>query len=202
MQKWMNIALSAVIVFSAFLIWNLEPDPTQPNVQFLPEMHYSIPFNPQSANPLMPDGKTLQEPPAGTIPRGMLPLRYTADERDRQRAGRELVNPVDPDSLAAFERGTKVYATFCSPCHGSRGEGDGMITRHGFPPPPSFGSPTVQGLRDGEIFHTLTFGKGNMPPMASQIRVDDRWNVILKVRSLQENLRTDAVSVVGTGAAR
>lgn len=184
-----NIILTALVSFGAILVWSLESDPTEPNVQFLPEMHYSIPPGPQSENPLMPDGKTLQTPPAGTIARGRMPLPYGATEADRVRAGRDLLNPVSPDSNEAQERGTVVYLRYCQPCHGPTGAGDGNVTKYGFPPPPSFAAPNVIALRDGEIFHTITFGKGNMPALASQMRLDDRWNAVLKVRSLQENLR-------------
>ena len=184
----LNGLLAAAICFGAFLVWNLDSDPTEPNVQFIPEMHYSIPYNPQSANPLTADGKTLQFPPPGTIARGYLPMPYGPSEADRSKAGRELVNPAHPDSNEAQERGSLVYLRYCQPCHGSTGAGNGVVTLYGFPPPPSFAAPNILSLRDGEIFHAITYGKGNMPSLASQVDRSDRWNVILKVHELQQNL--------------
>jgi hypothetical protein len=35
------------------------------------------------------------------------------------------------------------------------------------------------------MFHIITYGKGNMPPHAAQISREDRWKVILHIRSLQ-----------------
>jgi mono/diheme cytochrome c family protein len=40
-------------------------------------------------------------------------------------------------------------------------------------------------MKDGQIFHILTYGQNNMPSYAGQISRDDRWKVIAYVRSLQ-----------------
>ncbi len=40
-------------------------------------------------------------------------------------------------------------------------------------------------MKDGQLFHVLTYGQNNMPSYASQITRQDRWNVIAYVRSLQ-----------------
>jgi mono/diheme cytochrome c family protein len=40
-------------------------------------------------------------------------------------------------------------------------------------------------MRDGQLFHILTFGQNNMPSYASQLSRADRWNAIAYVRLLQ-----------------
>jgi len=40
-------------------------------------------------------------------------------------------------------------------------------------------------MKDGQMFHVLTYGQGNMPSLAAQLSVDDRWSVILHMRMLQ-----------------
>jgi mono/diheme cytochrome c family protein len=40
-------------------------------------------------------------------------------------------------------------------------------------------------MKDGQLFHILTYGQNNMPSYASQLSRDDRWNVILYVRAMQ-----------------
>ena len=57
---------------------------------------------------------------------------------------------------------------------------------HGFPPPPSLSAEKTLKMRDGQMFHVLTFGQKNMPGYASQVSAEDRWKAILHVRSLQE----------------
>jgi len=184
-ENKLNIVLFLLLVIVAVSTWSLQRDPTRPNAVFLPEMYYSIPFDPQSPNPNFADGATAQVPVSGTIPRGFLPFPYGPGDADAIRAGKELHNPFSKDSLRDAERGAAVFLTYCSPCHGTAGTGDGTITKYGFPPPPSFSAPNVLGLKDGQIFHTITYGKKNMPSLASQVSRDDRWKTILHVRSLQ-----------------
>lgn len=41
-------------------------------------------------------------------------------------------------------------------------------------------------MKDGQLFHILTYGQGNMPSYATQLSREDRWRVIVHVRSLQQ----------------
>jgi mono/diheme cytochrome c family protein len=115
-----------------------------------------------------------------------MPLHYTARGADAVRAGRQLVNPFSPDDAEALARGAEVYATFCVTCHGGEGLGDGPVIERGVPPPPSLHGPRSLRMRDGEMFHIMTYGRRNMASFAPQISREDRWKAILHVRSLQE----------------
>jgi mono/diheme cytochrome c family protein len=42
-------------------------------------------------------------------------------------------------------------------------------------------------MKDGQMFHVLTYGQNNMPSYASQLTEQDRWNVITYVRSIQSS---------------
>ena len=44
----------------------------------------------------------------------------------------------------------------------------------------------VASLPDGDIFQTITGGKGTMPAYGARISVEDRWAIIHYVRALQE----------------
>ena len=41
-------------------------------------------------------------------------------------------------------------------------------------------------MKDGQLFHILTYGQGSMSSMAAQLSRDRRWDVINFVRSLQQ----------------
>jgi len=185
------VLLLAVIGIFA-LNWSLQPDPTQTNFEFLPGMVFAVPYESFTANPVLAGGVTMQVPPAGTIPRGQLPLHYEATPEDAERAGRELENPFSyaaaADPVAADEmlaRGELVFSVYCQLCHGVGGEGDGTVAKRGFPTPPSLLAPNARNLADGRLFHIATFGQGNMPGHASQIEPADRWRAVLWVRHLQ-----------------
>ncbi len=40
-------------------------------------------------------------------------------------------------------------------------------------------------MRDGQMFHVLTYGQANMPSHSAQVTPSDRWAVIAYVRMLQ-----------------
>ncbi len=189
----LNRILIAVIVILALLAWFLRRDVSQPNYVFTPEMVFSVAYDSFAANPNYKDRKTLQPPVAGTVARGAMLFEYEATEADALRAGEELTNPwsergIDADVfLSAKNRGRKVFSTFCLPCHGAVGNGDGPVAMRGFPPPPSLSAENSLNMSDGQMFHVLTFGQKNMPGYAAQISEDDRWKAILQVRSLQES---------------
>jgi mono/diheme cytochrome c family protein len=184
-RRTLNLVLGAVFLASLGLNWVARPNPSRPNREFIPEMVRTPRYNAFAANPNFADGKTLQAPPAGTVPRGYLPLHFAATPADAVRAGETLNNPVLPENAAAIARGAAVFAAYCTPCHGSTGKGDGLVVQRGYPAPPSLYADNARKIKDGQVFHILTYGQKNMPGYARQISQEDRWNVIAYVRSLQ-----------------
>jgi hypothetical protein len=57
--------------------------------------------------------------------------------------------------------------------------------KRGYPPPPSLLADNARRIKDGQIFHIITYGQNNMPSYAAQVSVEDRWRAIVFVRSLQ-----------------
>jgi mono/diheme cytochrome c family protein len=184
----LNLLLIAAVIVIAGLNWILKPDYSKPNALFLPEMVHSIPYDAFASNPVFADGKTLQEPDPGAIARGRQPLHYEATPEDAVRAGAELINPFAADTLDALARGEFIYTTFCFPCHGLNGVGDGPVALRGFPPPANFAGEKAMQMKDGQMFHVITYGQGNMPSYASQIPPQERWKAVAYVRSLQQKL--------------
>ena len=116
----------------------------------------------------------------------MLPLYFDAGPEEALRAGRELESPLDPGDAAALELGRGLYGIYCTVCHDAGGEGRGPVVLRGMLPPPSLHAARATQMRDGEMFHILTYGQGNMASYAAQLSRDERWRVILYVRQLQE----------------
>lgn len=181
----LNSVLLVAVIASVAASWVLSSDPAKPNFEFLPQMAHSARYNAFAPNPNFADGSTLQRPEPGTIPRGFVPLHYTATPQDALRAGEELKSPLQPDNLRARQRGEFVFANFCAVCHGAGGAGNGPVPQRGYPAPPSLLVEHAIKMKDGQMFHVLTYGQNNMPSYASQLSRDDRWNAILYVRAMQ-----------------
>jgi mono/diheme cytochrome c family protein len=187
-----NVGLLVGLLVTVALNFALRFDPTRPNFEMFPDMAHSPRSNAFAPSRVFADGKTLQGPPEGTVPRGFMPLHYQATPEDAARAGAELVSPVAADSARARERGAFVFSTWCQPCHGAGGRGDGPVAQRGYPPPASLLGGKAVGMRDGQIFHVMTYGQGNMPSYASQISREDRWKAVSYIRWLQSQATASA----------
>ena len=183
MRTILNVALFLLAVALLSLNFVMRSDPAKRNVDVLPDMVRSIPFDSFARNPNFADGMTLRAPVPGTIIRGQMPLHYAATPADALRAGLELTSPID--AKVAATRGAVVYANFCETCHGPAGKGDGRVAQRGFPMPPSLLAPHALQMKDGQMFHVVTYGQANMPSYAAQISREDRWAAIAYVRGLQ-----------------
>ncbi|MCC7176241.1 MAG: cytochrome c [Bryobacterales bacterium] len=180
----LNLGLAIALLATLGAHLTVSRDPSRPNLEYLPEMVHSVAYDAYAPNPNFPDGATLQAPARGTLARGFQPLRYAATPEDALRAGRELVSPLG--AKADARRGAFLFQTFCLPCHGATGGGDGLVAQRGYPAPPSLlnGAPVEK--KDGQLFHVLTYGQNNMPSYAVQLTPLDRWEVIAHVRALQQ----------------
>jgi cbb3-type cytochrome c oxidase subunit III len=185
-QVW-NVLLLGATAVCLGLAWRFPRDVTQPNYELALEaqMARSPAYDSFAPNGNFPDGMTLRTPPAGTIPRGGLPLHYGTTPAEALRAGVELRNPL-PASPQAGERGAFLFATYCRVCHGAEGLGNGPVTRRGVPAPLSLLTGKAVQMKDGEMFHVLTYGQGNMASHASQLSPSDRWCAIHHIRGLQK----------------
>jgi mono/diheme cytochrome c family protein len=206
----LNLVLLSMIAVCLGLVWFLPRNNAQPNYELLPEaqMARSPAFSTFAPNANFPDGMTLRTPPLGTIPRGELPLHYGASPTEGVRAGNELQNPLSAASSQVRQRGAFLFATYCQVCHGVSGLGDGPVTRRGVPAPLSMLTGKAVQMKDGELFHLLTFGQGNMSSHATQLSPFDRWCVIHYTRQLQNKLAVpstvklaDTVKVFQTNCA-
>ncbi len=158
-----NAALLVVLAASVGVNLAIRSDLTRPNREVMPGMVRTAAYDSFAPNPSFADGKTLRQPVAGTV---MRPVR-TAPA------------PV------SLQRGRVVFTTFCQPCHGAAGKGDGPVALRGYPPPASLVAARAVNLTDAQMFAILTSGQRNMPPYASQISPEDRWSAIALVRSMQ-----------------
>ena len=180
-----DIALLLGTIICVLLILNSGRDMSRPNVEFMPDMAHSLANESFARNAVFADGITLQTPPEGTVARGRLPLRYGSTPEEAQRAGRELMNTVDAEDADIQQRGATGFGVFCHPCHGATGAGDGPVATKGFPPPPSLFTEKATNLADGQIFHIISLGQGNMPAHGAQIPTAQRWQIVTHVRQLQ-----------------
>ena len=197
-----RVVLNAALLLaflSTIAVGLLRTDAGKTNFELFPDMAHGPRYNAFSPNANLTGGQTLQAPPAGAIARGLMPLHYTASQQDALRAGEELANPDVAGDERALDRGRYVFANFCAACHGADAAGNGPVAQRGYPPPPSLLADKTVNMKDGQLFHVLTFGQNNMPSYASQLSRQDRWDAVTYVRSLQLAARPRAAVTTAAG---
>lgn len=162
------------------------PDPEQRELQYFPDMYRNPAVKPQEEYPFFKVGSAMLAPPEGTLPQGdFTPYPYELPEGER--AGEELVNPL-PRTREVLLTGQKYYNIHCAVCHGKVGAGDGLATRvhreQGMPIPPSLYTEKISDWKDGQIYHTIMVGQGQMPGYAARIAEEHRWAIVHYVRAL------------------
>ncbi|MCC7475067.1 MAG: cytochrome c [Pirellulales bacterium] len=187
----LNLFLLTVLVFALLLLLLLRVDHSRPNYQVIlaNDMTYSPAYSAYAPNPNFADGRTFQRPVPGTLARGEQRFDFAATPQDAVRAGNELANPYpanSPERKTAVERGAAHFQVMCAPCHGGDGQGNGPVAKRGFPPPPSLVTGKSRDMKDGQIFHILTYGQNSMPSFVGQLNPGHRWELVNYLRSLQE----------------
>jgi mono/diheme cytochrome c family protein len=79
-----------------------------------------------------------------------------------------------------------LYTNYCAICHGPGGKGDGVIAQRSVLKPRSLLEGNALQMKDGQMFHVLTYGQGSMASYAAMLPPEDRWRVVLHVRTLQK----------------
>lgn len=171
-------------------------------LEFAPNMFHSeaLESYTQWKPSLFADGKNMQAAPKGTVPRSnwyiaenYKPYHYAETPEAYEAAGTSLTNPLTAqietleegkraDALKKLEtRGKNVYTINCAVCHGETGDGQGTIVKNQkYPTPGSYQS--KEGLTDGKMYHSITYGKNLMGSYASQVTPEERWAAIYYIR--------------------
>ena len=95
-RKTVNLILMLALCALIAVGWTVQSDPSKPNDVFLPNMVESVPYDAFAGNPNFADGKTLQPPPDGSIPRGAARLHYVTGTEEARRAEQVLRHPFLP----------------------------------------------------------------------------------------------------------
>jgi mono/diheme cytochrome c family protein len=99
----------------------------------------------------------------------------------------QLKNPLQP-SPPALKSAREVYADKCAHCHGDTGKGDGRDAGRYDPAPTDFtDTKRMISATDGELFYKISEGKKPMPVFKNKLSEEQRWELVLLIRSLAES---------------
>lgn len=141
------------------------------------------------------DGRSARPPVPNTVAVGQFqtdPHFFTGRTADGEYAN-DLPFPV---TIEILEHGRSRYDSFCLPCHGILGDGQGIIAQRGPLNVPSLHQPRLQEAPVGYFYDVITNGFGIMYSYAPRMSVEDRWATAAYVRTLQlsQNATVDDVA--------
>ena len=97
---------------------------------------------------------------------------------------KQMKNPVAP-TAANRKEAQSIFDEKCSNCHGDTGKGDGSDAMMYDPPPADLtDTKRMSKFTDGELYYKITVGKKPMPSFEKRLTEQQRWEMVLLVRSL------------------
>jgi len=193
-MNWNFKPIASICCLGLILATACTSDPNSPGVEYMPDM-YRSPAVEAYIDYDHIEKSSVRKPVAGTIPfmtdsalrYNVMPYIYPNTPEGYEMAGANLHSPI-ATTAQSLEEGKVLYNKFCTHCHGEKGLADGAtVTAGGFPPPPAYNGAQLKTLPEGKMFHTITYGKGQMGSHASQLTKLERWKIIQYVKVLQND---------------
>ena len=169
-------------------------NPDSPGIEYMPDMYRSAAVEAYIDYQAVDQSvSSARLPVPGTIPFSFdkdkimfnFPFDYASPKIDPTAYERvkELKNPL-PITLKNREKGQILYNKFCVSCHGVEGQGDGKVVEWGNFPSPGAYNKKYKHLTEGQIFYSITYGKGLMGAHGSVLTKEERWQLVQYVQSL------------------
>ena len=133
-------------------------------------------------------------PVPGTIKRGeVFPFSIPKDkdgDSTNYIASRQVINPLPALDSLQLKEAERLYLINCGICHGAALDGNGPLYNGGNGPysaaPKNLvGDAVVSVMPEGQIFYSVTYGKGQMGPYGPQLSTSQRWRIVHYVKSKQ-----------------
>ncbi len=172
----------------------------KPPIEIFPDMVRQAKLRPETYAEFFADHMSSRLPVPGTIARGepiMVRGKAVYPYEDSPVNTGMLpgtTNYVETNPLPVTEelmaRGQERFTIYCSPCHGAQADGKGITAKLGMAVVADLHDTTTRKVvqqPDGEIFHTMTYGKNLMQPYGGLVPTADRWAILAYVRALQRS---------------
>jgi mono/diheme cytochrome c family protein len=168
-----------------------------PGRVYMPDMGYSRAYETYaSTSNLDSHGiKYSRMPVPGTIKRGdVFPFPLAKDKQGDTTnyiLAKQVINPLPKLEAHAMAEAERLYMVNCGICHGSKLDGNGPLYNGGSGPfaaaPKNLvGDAVVKAMPDGQMFYSITYGKGQMGAYGPQLSTKQRWMIVDYINAKQD----------------
>jgi mono/diheme cytochrome c family protein len=169
---------------------------SKPPFEVFPDMIYQDKVKDQVPSAFFADGNSARAPIPGTVAEEMPAENdyWATGKWDDTHWGDGIPvhdavdggRPLQIDE-ADMDRGRERYAISCEVCHGAAGDGKGITSKYGLNGAANYHVDRLRQEPDGQLFDTITNGKGQMLGYGYNITIDDRWRIVMYIRALQRS---------------
>ncbi len=188
MKKFWIISVLTVIVAGMMSCNKVRRSPGR---VYMPDMAYSRAYETYSSTEnLQQKGIHYNSMPVnGTIARGDMPAYELQNDSAGYVNSKSIINPLPALDALQFKEATRLYLINCGICHGEKLDGNGPLWKDGNGPypaaPRNLLTDPVATMPEGTMFHSVTYGKGQMGAYASQLSTEQRWMIIHYIKEKQ-----------------
>lgn len=177
----------SLVIIMAMVAFTSCRDKREPGRVYMPDMAYSRAYEAYAQNNLKQDGiNYVPYPVDGTVRRGDLFAYTLSNDSNGFKMAAEVKSPLPPLDSNQMLEAQRLFSINCAICHGPNMDAQGPLAVSG----------KVGGIAnlkleqfvkepEGQMFHVVTYGKGNMGSYASQLDRKQRWMVVHYVKSQQ-----------------
>lgn len=187
MKKILNIGGCMAL---AIVLTSCDSTRRDPGRAYMPDMAYSTAYETYApTDRLEKKGVYFTgRPVEGTIARGDMMAYSLKNDSLGYVQSATIKSPLAP-GMADLKNAERLYLINCGICHGPKLDGNGPLFKDGNGPytaaPKNFMDAAMKAMPEGTMFHSVTYGKGQMGSYASQLNTKQRWEVIAYIRSKQ-----------------
>lgn len=191
--------LRFLTIFIIFILFSCNNRQLYPKRVYMPDMYYSEAYEPYSeveknniTSKMLIFKKNKYSsslyPVIGTISKNkynILPYNIPNNNYGYEISKKNNFSPLNKDNKEKnMKRGKDMYTINCSICHGTKGDGQGILVQK----EKILGVPNYKNINItlGSIYHVIMYGKNIMGSYSSQLNELDRWKVaeyVLKLKN-------------------
>lgn len=191
LRAW-GIIIMASVAFTACR------DKRDPGRVYMPDMAYSRAYEAYDQNNFKQGGiNYIQHPVEGTVRRGDLFAYTIANDSNGYKLSVEIKSPIAALDSNQMLEAQRLYNINCGICHGENLDAQGPLAgKVG-----GIANLTVAqyiNQPEGQMYHVVTYGKGNMGSYAAQLDRKQRWMVVQYVKSRQTKGTADSSKTAAT----
>jgi len=189
--------ITAILVTAIIVTVSSCDSKRQPGKVYMPDMAYSRAYETYAYRDTTKFTMSIDDygkdiifynakPVVGTIKQGELFPYTIPNDSLGYIASASVVNPLGPAfaSKADSAEASRLFNINCAVCHGATGAANGPIADK-IGAVANLTLPQYAALKDGTMFHSITYGKNNMGSYASQLDRKQRWMLVEYIRTLQ-----------------